>query len=111
MDKYRPAVEKLEEAYKLFDRGLVAYLNEQEQIRQEQQRKLDEEARKKREAAEAKSAEWAEKGNEKKAEEWAEKAETTVAPVVAAAPKVEGMRFVMIGILRSSTQRSFPGSF
>jgi hypothetical protein len=93
MDKYRPAVEKLEEAYKLFDRGLVAYLDEQERIRQEQQRKLDEEAEKKRKAAEVKSAEWADKGNDKKAEEWAEKAETVVAPVVAAAPKVTGMMF------------------
>ncbi|MDD5086070.1 MAG: hypothetical protein PHE61_08605 [Candidatus Omnitrophica bacterium] len=91
MDKYRPAVERLEEAYRIFDRGLSGYLAEQERIRQEQQRKLDEEARKKREAAEAKAAEWAEKGNEKKAEEWAEKAETVIAPVVATPPKVEGI--------------------
>lgn len=93
MDKYRPAMERLEEAYKLFDRVLVVYLNEQERIRQEQQRKLDEEAERKRKVAEAKAAEFAAKGNEKKAEEWADKAETTVAPVVAAAPKVEGMSF------------------
>lgn len=93
MDKYRPATEALDAAYKLFDRALVKWLDDQEAIRREQQRKLDEEAEKKRKSAEAKAAEFAAKGNDKKADEWAEKAETTVAPVVAAAPKVEGMTF------------------
>jgi hypothetical protein len=93
MDKYRPATEALDAAYKLFDQALIKWLDDQEKIRQEQQRKLDEEAEKKRKSAEAKAAEWADKGNDKKAEEWAEKAETVVAPIVAAAPKVTGMMF------------------
>lgn len=91
MDKYRPAVEALEAAYKLFDKAITGYLAEQDRIRAEQQRKLDEEAERKRKAAEEKAAEWAEKGNDKKAEEWAEKAETTVAPVIAAPPKINGI--------------------
>lgn len=91
MDKYRPAVTALESACRLLDGAITKYLDDQEQKRQEQQRKLDEEAEKKRKAAEIKAAEWADKGNDKKAEEWAEKAETTIAPVVAAAPKINGI--------------------
>lgn len=91
MDKYRPVIEALEAAYKLFDRGIVEYLNEQERIRQEQQRKLEAEAEKKRQEAEAKAKEWADKGNEKKAEEWLDKADNVIAPVVPETPKVEGI--------------------
>lgn len=90
-DKYRPAIEKLDIAYKLFDRGITGYLEEQERIRREQQRKLEAEAEKKRLEAEAKAKEWADKGNDKKAEEWLDKAENVIAPVVPEAPKAEGI--------------------
>ena len=91
MDKYRPAIEVLNIAYKLFDKGLSEYLAIQDQIRQEQQRRLEAEAEKKRLEAEAKAKEWADKGNEKKAEEWFDKAENVIAPVVPETPKVEGI--------------------
>ena len=91
MDKYRPVVEKLEAAYKLFDRGIADYLNEQERIRQEQQRKLEAEAEKKRLEAETKAKEWADKGNDKKAEEWLDKADNVIAPVAPEVPKAEGI--------------------
>lgn len=91
MDKYRPAIDKLNAAYKLFDKGLSDYLALQERARQEQQRKLEAEAEKKRQEAEAKAKEWADKGNDKKAEEWLDKADNVIAPVVAEVPKVEGI--------------------
>ena len=92
MDKYRPAIDALNSAYQLFDKGLTGYLAEQEHIRQEQQRKLEAEAEKKRKEAEAKAQQFTEKGNEKKAQEWLERAETIVAPVIETAPpKVEGI--------------------
>lgn len=91
MDKYRPAIEALNSAYKLFDKGLSDYLAIQERIRQEQQRKIEAEADKKRQEAEAKAKEWADKGNNKKVEEWLDKADNVIAPVVAEVPKVEGI--------------------
>ena len=91
MDKYRPAVDTLNVAYKLFDKGLSDYLAIQERIRQKQQRKLEAEAEKKRQEAEAKAKEWVDKGNEKKVEEWLDKAENVIAPVVPETPKVEGI--------------------
>ncbi len=91
MDKYRPAIDALNAAYKLFDKGLSEYLVIQERIRQEQQRKLEAEAEKKRQEAEAKAKEWVDKGNEKKAEEWLDKANNVIAPVVPEVPKVEGI--------------------
>lgn len=91
MDKYRPAIDALNTAYKLFDKGLSEYLAIQEQIREEQQRKLEAEAEKKRQEAEAKAQEWADKGNEKKSEEWFDKADNVIAPVVPETPKVEGI--------------------
>ena len=72
---------------------MIAYSDEQERLRQEEQRKIDAKARieeeKKRKELEERAKKWAAKGNEVKAEALQEQAEEieVVAPVIA--PKVE----------------------
>ena len=82
---------------------MIAYSDEQERLRQEEQRKIDAKARieeeKKRKELEERAKKWAAKGNEVKAEALQEQAEEieVVAPVIA--PKVEKVA----GVIYSKT--------
>lgn len=73
-------------------RAMIEYQNEQDRIRQEEQRKADEAARKERERIEAQAKRAAEAGKTDKAEALEERAATVVAPVIQReAPKVAGI--------------------
>lgn len=72
-------------------RAILAYQQEQDRIRREEQRKAEEAARKERERLERRAAAAAEKGQQEKAEQLAEQAETVVAPVHQEATKVQGI--------------------
>lgn len=85
-------VSKLEGAESRLKRGILAYQQEQERIRREQQRAAEEAARKERERLERQAAKAEAAGKADKAEELAERAQTVVAPVVdTAPPKVAGV--------------------
>lgn len=72
--------------------ALVAYNNEQERIRREEQRRADEAAERERRRLQEIADRAAAKGQAEKAEAFAERAQTTVAPVVnRAPPKVAGV--------------------
>lgn len=89
MDKFKPALALLADAKQIINRKMIAYRDEAERKRREQQAKLDEEARKERERIEKQAQKAAEQGKTTKAMELAQKAAATTAPVVAAAPVPE----------------------
>lgn len=83
----------LEQAESIIKSKLVAYQNEQERLRREEQRKAEEAARKERERLEAQAAKAAASGKVEKAEQIAERAAAVVAPVIQReAPKVAGIK-------------------
>lgn len=85
-------VSKLEGAESRLKRGILAYQQEQERIRREQQRAAEEAARKERERLERQAAKAEAAGRAEKAEQLAERAQTVVAPVIdTAPPKVAGV--------------------
>ena len=83
LDKEKEALAMPQEIVRLTELGCNAYVEEQDAIKEAAQRKLDEEAARKRKELEEKSRIAAEAGKEKKAEKLLEKAEATVAPIVA----------------------------
>jgi len=89
MDLFNPPITALKRAESGVKREMIKYDTEQEKIREEHQKKLqqqaEEKARKEREALEARAKKWEEKGKEEKAEALREQAEEIEpeAPVVA----------------------------
>jgi hypothetical protein len=89
---FRQPLEFLRQAEIILKRKLLAYSDEQDRIRREEQRKADEAARKERERLEAQAIKAALSGKVEKAELLSERASTVVAPVIhREAPKVTGV--------------------
>ena len=94
MELFKTPITVFEEAGEIIEKSLITYRNKQEQIRLEQERKLQVEANRKREEAERKAEEFRAKGKEAKAEQWEEKAQTIVAPTLAPnVPKLNGVSY------------------
>lgn len=92
MDLFRAPEDRLARAESGIKRAMIAYSEEQERIRREEQRKADEAARKERERVEAQARKAAESGKVEKAEQLEERAAAVVAPVIQReAPKVSGV--------------------
>lgn len=93
MDLFRPLTNTLTQAERTIKQRLVAWSNEQERIRREEQRKADEKARKERERLEKQAEEARKKGREERAQTLQDRAVSTVAaPPPPAAPKVSGVQ-------------------
>jgi hypothetical protein len=82
-----PQQDKLDVAERTIKNAMIAFADEQECIRREEERKLQEKAEKDRQAALKKADEARAKGNEAKAASLEEKAANVVAPVLA--PRAE----------------------
>lgn len=81
-----------EAAEKRIKGAMITYSDEQERIRQEEQRKADEAARKQREKLEAQAAKAAAAGKDDKAEQLEERAASVVAPMIQReTPRVSGV--------------------
>ena len=92
MDFFREPETKLQRAESDIKRAMIAYSEEQERIRREEQRKAEEAARKEREKLEAQAATAAAAGKIERAEQLEQRAATVVAPVIQReAPKVTGL--------------------
>lgn len=92
MDFFREPEAKLQRAESGIKRAMLAYSEEQERIRREDQRKAEEAARKAREKLEAQAAKAAAAGKVERAAELEQRAATVVAPVIQReAPKVTGI--------------------
>lgn len=90
-DLFRGPKERASRAESLVKRAMVAYTEEQDRIRREEQRLADERARKERERLEAQAAKALQAGKVEKAETLQERAATVVAPVIdRTPPKVAG---------------------
>lgn len=88
----REASTPLQTAESQIKRAMIAYADEQERIRREEQRKADEAARKERERIEAQARKAQDAGKAERAAELEQRAQTVVAPVVQReAPKVTGV--------------------
>lgn len=91
-DLFRGPKERAAKAESLVKRAMIAYSEEQERIRREEQRKADEAAQKERDRLAAQAAKAAASGKVEKAEALEERASTVVAPVIhREAPKVSGV--------------------
>lgn len=92
LDFFREPEAKLQRAESGIKRAMLAYADEQERIRREEQRKAEEAARKQREKLEAQAAKAAAAGKIEKAEELEQRAACVVAPVIQREPpKVTGV--------------------
>lgn len=93
MDLFRGPTDALSQAESLLKNAMVGYQQEQEKIRQEQERRAQEAARaeeeKQRKAIEARAAKAEEKGNIAKAEELREKAQEVFVPRPVVASSLE----------------------
>ena len=88
----KEASQPLLEAETKIKRSMIAYSDEQDRIRKEEQRRLDEAAEKERQRLDEIAQRAAAKGQDKKAENFADRAAAVQAPVVqTAAPKVGGI--------------------
>lgn len=92
MDFFNKPLDFLTRAESTVKRAMIAFSDEQERIRREEQRKADEAARKERERIEAQARKAAESGKVEKAVALEERAATVVAPVIdRTPPKVAGL--------------------
>lgn len=92
MGLFKPVIALLDEAERIYKRTMLAYVDEQERKRREEQARLDEIARKEREALEAKARKAAEKGKDERADALAQQAASTVAAVSGVAkPAAKGI--------------------
>lgn len=92
MDFFRAPEDQLARAESGIKRAMIAFSEEQERIRREEQRKAEEAARKERERLEAQARKAAESGKAEKAEQLEERAAAVVAPVIQREPpKVAGV--------------------
>lgn len=82
MDLFKPVIATLERAIKIFDGKIIAWDNEQEELRKMEQRKVDAAAETERNRLQAISDAALAKGQEGKAEKFQERAMSIVAHVV-----------------------------
>jgi hypothetical protein len=102
----------LAQAESIIKGKLVAYQNEQDRLRREEQRKAEEAARKERERLEARAAKAAADGRGDKAEQLAEKAATVVAPVIQReAPKVAGIKTREVWLFEVTDPAAVPNEY
>lgn len=94
MDFFREPEAKLVDAENRIKRSMIAFSDEQDRIRREEQRRADEAARKERERIEAQAKKAAESGKTEKAADLEQRAATVVAPVIhREAPTVAGINY------------------
>jgi hypothetical protein len=94
MDFFREPEAKLVDAESRIKRAMIAYDEQQRRIREEEQRKADEAARKERERIEAQARKAAESGKVEKAAQLELRASTVVAPLIhREPPKVAGVNY------------------
>jgi hypothetical protein len=92
MDFFREPEMKLADAENRIKRSMIAFSDEQDRIRREEQRRADEAARKERERIEAQARKAAESGKVEKADALEQRAAAVVAPVIhREAPTVAGI--------------------
>lgn len=92
LDFFRAPGDKLDQAERLIKRAMITFDEEQERIRQEEQRRADEAARKERDRLDAQAKKAAESGKPEKAAQLEQRAATVVAPVIQREPpKVTGI--------------------
>lgn len=92
MDFFRAPEEKLTKAENGIKRSMLAYSQQQEELRREEQRKAEERAAKEQARLQAHAARAAERGEHTKAEAFQDRAATVVAPVIQReAPAVTGI--------------------
>lgn len=92
LDFFRDPEAKLETAKNTIKRAMIAYDEQQRRIREEEQRKADERARKERERLEAQAQKAVDSGKIEKAEQLQTRAAAVVAPIISTAPpKVAGV--------------------
>lgn len=82
MEFFRPAMESLKEAEKIYKKTMLAYDDEQERKRREEEARLREQARKEQERLEKRAELARQKGREEKAEELQQQAESIPTPIV-----------------------------
>lgn len=87
-DLFRSPKADAEKAESLVKRALLAYADEQDRIRREEQRKADEQARKEREKLEEQARKAAASGKEEKADLYSQRAAAVVPAVIQRAPPV-----------------------
>lgn len=89
---FKPPLDFLSQAEGVIKRKITTWNQEQERLRREEQRKVDEAARKERERLEARARKAEEKGQADKAEQLSQQAETvTPALVPSETPKAQGI--------------------
>lgn len=91
MDLFRPALDNLVDAEKMVKAGMRDYSQEQEKIRQEEEAKAREAARKEADRLQKRALRAAEKGHDEQAAALQEMAESVPVPIVAPQPKVAGI--------------------
>lgn len=82
LDLFREPETRLSQAEANMKRAMIAYSDEQDRIRREEQRKAEDAARKEREKLEAQAAKAAEAGKDARAEVLEQRAAAVVAPVI-----------------------------
>lgn len=106
---FRGPILDLDECERIVKRKLMDYQTHVEEQRREEQRKLDEAARKERERVEAQVARAAEAGKHEKAEQLAERAAAIVPPIVQReAPKVPGISMREVWLFEITNEADVP---
>ena len=112
MDFFRAPEEKLARAESGIKRAMIAYSDEQDRIRREEQRKADEAAQRERERLAKQAAAAAAKGNETKADALEQRAATVVAPIIQReAPKVSGVNTREVWLFEVVDEAAVPRQF
>lgn len=97
LELFRAPAEKLANAEAMIKRALVKYQAEQDRLRQEEQRRADEAARKERERLQERATRAVASGKVEKAEVLQQQAASVVAPVIQReAPRVSGLSSTVV---------------
>lgn len=86
MDFFRGPSDQLDQAESRIKRAMIAFTDEQDRLRREEQARADEKARREKEALEARARKAEQSGKVEKAEELQQQAAAVVAPVVTREP-------------------------
>ncbi|MEX2282254.1 MAG: hypothetical protein WEE89_07205 [Gemmatimonadota bacterium] len=112
MEFFAKPLDFLARAESTVKRAMIAYSEEQDRLRREEQRKADEIARKERERIEAQARKAAESGKQEKAEQLQERAATVVAPVIQReAPRVVGQNMREVWKFEITNEDMVPRSY
>jgi len=112
LDFFRDPETKLETAKNTIKRAMIAYDEAQRRIREEEQRKADEIARKERERLEAQARKAAESGKVEKADALEQRAAAIVAPVIhREPPKVTGINYRDVWKFEVTDERAVPRDY